>query len=291
MKKFKNYFRNLIQKLLGDYGLKLSRIISDETYHTAMSLMLCKHGYALKSHSRIEESFIKHCVNSFPNSFSQRGQDLFALWSNPHLTNDRQLGEYCIEFGAADGVYLSNTYLLSMKYGCKSLLIEPNPKFYSKLKKNRAQDTVIKGAVREIGMESGSTIEFLDEGLLTMRKGLPVAESLKNVFNVNASSFKVNVVDLNHEIVSAFGSNVTNINYISMDTEGSELEILKTINFDKYKFNCMTIECDETQIKRSEEIIAFLKDKGYNRVFDYGITGVDLYFLPINHIHLILNQD
>ena len=122
-------------------------------------------------------------------------------------------------------------------------------------------------------MESGSTIEFLDEGLLTMRKGLPVAESLKNVFNVNASSFKVNVVDLNHEIVSAFGSNVTNIDYISMDTEGSELEILKTINFDKYKFNCMTIECDETQIKRSEEIIAFLKDKGYNRVFDYGITG------------------
>jgi hypothetical protein len=68
-----------------------------------------------------------------------------------------------------------------------------------------------------------------------------------------------------------------------MDTEGSELEILHTINFEKYNFNCMTIECEEAQADRANKIIEFLKTKGYTRVFDYGITGVDLWFLPNNH--------
>jgi hypothetical protein len=47
-----------------------------------MSLMLCKHGYALKRCNSLEESFIKHCIDSYPKSYSQRAQDLFAVWAN-----------------------------------------------------------------------------------------------------------------------------------------------------------------------------------------------------------------
>lgn len=278
-----SYFTNYIQSFLAKFGLKIAKVIDEQTYHTAMSLMLCKHNYALKSHTPMERSFIKYCIENYPNSFSQRGQDLFSAWANPQLTFGQ---DYCIEFGAADGLYLSNTYLMSKKYGTKCLLIEPNPKFFSRLKKNRPSDFLIQGAVREIGMESGSIIEFIDEGLLTLRKGLRISDSLKDAFNKNLNSFKVKVVDLNHEIQSAFGNQVTNISYISMDTEGSELEILQTIDFDRYHFNCMTIECEEAESDRAYKIIEFLKNKGYVRVFDYGITGVDLWFLPIGHLNL-----
>ena len=36
--------------------------------------------------------------------------------------------------------------------------------------------------------------------------------------------------------------NVTNIDFLSIDTEGSEIDILKTLDFNKYNINVITIE-------------------------------------------------
>jgi hypothetical protein len=53
-------------------------------------------------------------------SYSQIRQDLFVLFA---------LGKtpgYFVEFGACDGVYLSNTFLLETYYGWSGLLVEPS---------------------------------------------------------------------------------------------------------------------------------------------------------------------
>jgi hypothetical protein len=49
---------------------------------------------------------------------------------------------------------------------------------------------------------------------------------------------------------------------MSLDTEGSELEILKGIDFDKYKFGIMNIEHNNVEPRRSD-IRNFLENKGY----------------------------
>ena len=71
--------------------------------------------------------------------------------------------------------------------------------------------------------------------------------------------------------------------YLSIDTEGNELEILQTINFKKYTFNCLTVECNFYSNSR-ESIIEIMNKNGYNVIFkkDIAITGVDLWFYNKN---------
>ena len=67
---------------------------------------------------------------------------------------------------------------------------------------------------------------------------------------------------------------------MSVDVEGNELDILKTINFGMYRFNCMTIECPIGNPNR-KKIIHLLNRNHYQVIFekDEGITGVDLWFV------------
>ncbi len=56
------------------------------------------------------------------------------------------------------------------------------------------------------------------------------------------------------------------IDYLSIDTEGSEIEILSIFNFDRYKFNIITVEHNFSPM--CEKINTLLLSKGYKRVFE-----------------------
>jgi len=60
-----------------------------------------------------------------------------------------------------------------------------------------------------------------------------------------------------------------NIDYWSLDTEGSELAILKSFPFDDFSFGLLTVEHNWLPIR--EEIRAFLAERGYSRVANLGI--------------------
>src|SRR5208282_5027346 len=54
------------------------------------------------------------------------------------------------------------------------------------------------------------------------------------------------------------------IDYWSLDTEGSELTILKSFPFDEYSFRVLTVEHNRLPVK--EDIRRFLNGHGYTRV-------------------------
>ena len=58
------------------------------------------------------------------------------------------------------------------------------------------------------------------------------------------------------------------IHFLSLDTEGAELEALKGVPFDKYRFGAMAIEHNDEEPKRSD-LLKFLEDRGYRRVHSY----------------------
>ena len=62
---------------------------------------------------------------------------------------------------------------------------------------------------------------------------------------------------------------------MSLDTEGSELEILKGIDFDKYKFGIMNIEHNNVEPRRTD-IRKFLENKRYKF---YKEKDVDDYYI------------
>src|SRR6516165_8750627 len=77
-------------------------------------------------------NLIKYYLNNMKNSKAQLLQDLFVLF-----TLDEKVGGYFVEFGAMDGVTLSNTFLLQSRYGWSGIVAEPARRWHYELKHNR----------------------------------------------------------------------------------------------------------------------------------------------------------
>ena len=81
-----------------------------------------------------EALFVRDLVSD-SKSFAQLHQDLWVLHETRHKRNG-----YFVEFGATDGVNLSNTCLLEREFGWRGILAEPNPAWHAALRQNRKAD-------------------------------------------------------------------------------------------------------------------------------------------------------
>ena len=73
------------------------------------------------------------------------------------------------------------------------------------------------------------------------------------------------------------------VDYISIDTEGNEYEILKNFNFDRYKVRIFTIEHNFNKNKRYK-IKKLLKNNGYKNVLRFISHMDDWYVLEKLHL-------
>jgi 3-dehydroquinate dehydratase len=67
------------------------------------------------------------------------------------------------------------------------------------------------------------------------------------------------------------------IDYLSIDTEGSEYKILQAFDFDQYKFKVIT--CEHNFSKNREKIFNLLIENGYSRKFEHISKYEDWYVL------------
>ena len=70
---------------------------------------------------------------------------------------------------------------------------------------------------------------------------------------------------------------IKEIDYLSIDTEGSEYEILKTIDFNLYKFKIITVEHNYTQNR--QKIYKLLTQNMYKRILTHISRWDDFYIL------------
>ena len=75
---------------------------------------------------------LEFLVKNRPYSTAQLSQDLFVLY----FTKMKKNG-FFVEIGAADGFFLSNTFLLENKQNWNGIVVEPLIGWHAKLKKNR----------------------------------------------------------------------------------------------------------------------------------------------------------
>jgi len=190
--------------------------------------------------------------------YSQLKQDIFVL-----NFKDFKNSGYFVEIGAHDGIYLSNTLLLERKYSWKGILSEPVKSFQTKLKENR--NCLIDN--RAVYKESNLKVEFkelVDDKALSgiVHTFLKDNHTKKRNKSLNENYFvdTISLVDL-----LDFYQAPDVIDYISIDTEGSEFDILSTFNFDKYAVNIFTIEHNYIEEKRNK-IYELLTSKNYKRI-------------------------
>jgi FkbM family methyltransferase len=207
-------------------------------------------------------------LSLFKKSKSQIRQDLFVLSE----LDFKRCGFY-VEFGAANGVFLSNSYLLEKEFGWNGILAEPARCWHKEIKENRI------GAIIEydcVWRDSGMTLTFNETKMpeystVDEFKSTDEHANLRNKGN----TYRVKTISLNDLLVKHNAP--TKIDYLSIDTEGSEFEILNNFDFDRYKISIIT--CEHNFTPERENIHTLLSSKGYQRKFENISQFEDWYVL------------
>ena len=180
---------------------------------------------------------------------------------------------FYVDVGANDGLIVSNTAYYDLDLGWKGICIEPHPKVYTKLKKNRPNAINLNVCVSE----SDSEVDFLMiDGYAEMLSGIEKSYHPDHKIRIESEIERHGGNKQVIKIISKplkqifFENKVKKVDYLSIDTEGSELEILKSIDFD-----VVDIRVISTENSSRSDIREFLKNKGY--VFADLICGDEIY--------------
>ena len=236
---------------------------------------------ALEQNVLIEDNkdLLSNFINSIRNKEdikSQLYQDMFASF----VIGDK-FEKTFFEFGATNGIDLSNSYTLERYLNWKGVLSEPSPQWHDELKKNRPYTNIISEC---IWSESNKELNFFvsDVGVLSSLENFKESDKISMPGNTqarvkNGKNIIVKTISLNDVIEKQFNSKSPS--YISIDTEGSEYEILKNFNFKKYKPLVFTIEHNFTELQLKIDKLMYSND--YIRVFK-SLTTFDAWYVEKN---------
>jgi FkbM family methyltransferase len=209
-------------------------------------------------------------VRLLKNSNSQISQDVFVLLET--IARGKVNSGFFVEFGAADGITLSNTLLLEKKFGWNGILAEPAVTWHQRLLNNRE----CKVDFRCVHSISGVKLSFEEttDALFSTQNSY-LSTDLHHELRREGTSYSVESVSLN-DLLSHHNSPI-NIDYMSIDTEGSELEILSNFDFSKYRIRVITVEHNFGENR--SEINGLLLSKGYKQIHKYVSLFDDWYIL------------
>lgn len=198
---------------------------------------------------------------------SYQGQDRFVL-----DMLGGQVGGYFLDSGASNGRKGSNTWLLESQYGWQGVCVEPNAETFRQLRANRScvcLDCCLynrEGSVDflELAGVYGGIMEEYDPGHLGFTRrvlgerwpdGAPAPTVLKTARTIRS-------------VLRGAGAPRI-IDYWSLDTEGSELALLKSFPYDEFRFRVLTVEHNNGPIRA--QIRDFLEARGYLLARELGI--------------------
>lgn len=236
------------------------------------------HEYAENLRKKLQNLRRKYFVQAMPEAQRERLAGLFTA-SNSQVCQDLfVLSEldfkrdgYFVEFGACNGLELSNTYLLEREFGWKGILAEPCRYWHAELNANRRAHI----STKCVWSRSNETLTF-------MQAPSPVVSTIA-AFNdsdglsgrqKHGRSYQVATISLT-DLLSEFNA-PREIDYLSLDTEGSEFDILSAFDFSKYSFRVITVEHNFQPAR--DRIYALLTSRGYVRKWE-DLSDIDDWYL------------
>ena len=180
---------------------------------------------------------------------------------------------FYVDVGANDGLIVSNTAHFDLNLGWKGICVEPHPRAFSELQKNRPNSINLNYCITD----SEGEVDFLSiSGYAEMLSGIKSFYSEEHLKRIDSEIQKHGGEKQIIKIVSKplwkvlKEYDVKKIDYLSIDTEGSEFEILNGIDFDR-----VDIRVISTENSSNKEINKLLQDKGY--VFAGFVCGDEIY--------------
>ena len=215
---------------------------------------------------------------------------------NSQCHQDKFLEEYIFkgykngfffDVGAHDGININNTLYFEKINKWRGINIEPIKKVFDKLILNRPNCININCAITNFNGQD----EFIcNSGYTEMISGLKNnfdnrhLERLKRELIQHGGNSEVIIVETKKIETICDENNIKNINYLSIDVEGAEFEVIKSINFEKVFIDVIGFEnnFDDASIP----IINYLKEKNY--IFLH--KSIDIFMIHKNSIFKPLNM-
>ena len=207
---------------------------------------------------------LKHVTHSK----AQLMQDLFVLAETKLKKNG-----FFVEFGATNGVDLSNTYLLEKEFGWSGILAEPAKRWHADLWNNRNCE-IETNCVWQV---SNATLTFNEANIAKFSTiNSYSAVDLHREARKDGKAYDVKTISL-FDLLQKHNA-PEKIDYLSIDTEGSELDILSAFNFDRYQISVIT--CEHNYTAARDKIFSLLTRNGYVRKFQNLSEFDDWYVRP-----------
>ena len=247
VKRDNHYHRAEIVKIIENLNMEVIAVkLEDENYDYNKG----NYGSQTRGNAKAQILFIAKKKKETP--VSQMGADDWVLTLYKK--------GYFVDAGCCNGEDISNTYKLE-KLGWGGLCIDVIPKNFDRRPKSKVIEAALHGT-KDLELDftiskspeiSGITDYLGKQGTAAYTGWKPYVDK----------TIKVKT-QLLHEILDA--NNAPNfIEYLNVDIEGVELEVLKTFPFKKYKFGCISLEHNYDEPKRTH-IKDLLKSKGYNYI-------------------------
>jgi FkbM family methyltransferase len=196
--------------------------------------------------------------NQRRKSLSQAGQD---FWVFGEAFNGKRRG-FFLEIGSADGIALSNTFLLEKRYDWQGICIEANPEAYRDLVRVRRAKCLNLCVDKKAGR-----VELFQEGLLSTIMHGDTEQSCESWQGRRTISIDAKpLIDILHHNAAP-----RIIDYLSIDVEGAEERVLGEFPFPEYRFLCVTIERPTDNLRR------ILKTNGYILLRE--CPGLDCFYI------------
>jgi FkbM family methyltransferase len=191
-------------------------------------------------------------------SFAQCGEDLIVHYMLYYMQIPKVT---YLDVGAHDPVVINNTYYF-YKRGSRGVLVEPNVDMTKKLRAVRPGDTTLEAGIGVTAERAADYYIMTESAWNTFSK-----EESEHMTEVTGGRIKVErviqmpMVDINEVMSNHFDGAPT---FLSIDTEGMDLAILKTIDFKRFR---PQVICAETLVvgtrKLIPDIAAFMETQNY----------------------------
>lgn len=215
-------------------------------------------------------ALLSHSIFSENEYFSQNGQDKYLYET---FFKDKKDGVF-VEIGAYDGIRFSNSYFFENSLGWSGVCIEPNPEAFEKLKKNR-RCICVNGCITDFN----GTADFLWiqgpghflSGLIDKYDPRHMERVEKTLLEHGGKKELVKIDCLLLEDILK-QNNIAHVDYLSIDTEGGEIDILRSINLKNVDISIIGIETNFPENK--VEVRNYLEPMGYKLVKRVGADDI-----------------
>ena len=214
--------------------------------------------------------------------FSQCKEDEFI--HNRYFKN--KLNGTYIELGAVDGIFQSNTLFFENNLGWKGILIEPHPETFKKLELNRKNNFLFNDLVS--CFENELEYKYMDEVVAVAGVSDTLSESHNNSWygkfaDDNKITIKKCLIKPKTLTEIIKSTNLTHIDFFSLDVEGHEYEILKSWDF-SITIDLILIEMLGVDPEKEELCRKILIKNGY--IFDIKCAHNEIFI----HSNSLLNK-